>query len=381
MQNILIHYNEIALKGKNRVFFERKLVENIRAALKYAGVSAKVTRLTGRMMAELADSADMDFALEAMSRIFGVSSYSPVLVVPADFEAIKDAALEAVKKAGARTFKVETERSWKQFSKDSMEVSREIGAHILKNIPGLKVDVKNPDMRVRIEITKNAAFVYGSKIRGAGGMPAGSAGRVLCLISGGIDSPVAAHMMMKRGCSVDFIHFHSYPQTDRASMEKVGELVKIVNKFQPSARPKIHMVPILDFQKEVLKNSDARLRIILYRRMMYRLAETVAKKTGALALVSGDNLAQVASQTIENMAVIGQGIVMPIFRPLLSFDKEEIVAIAKRIGTYDISIEPHGDCCSVFLPKNPATKARPEDVSREENKLEKIIGKILKEYE
>jgi thiamine biosynthesis protein ThiI len=378
MRHILIHYNEIALKGGNRPYFERKLQDNIRMAMKNAGIVAKITRLTGRIVAELNDAEQMPLALEAMNCIFGVSSYSPAYLVETNEKNIFDAATEVMKPLTTSTFKVETERSWKPFPKNSMEISRELGALILQKFPHLKVDVKKPETVLRIELMKESTFVYAQKLRGLGGMPVGSAGRVLCLISGGIDSPVAAFMMMKRGCAVDFVHFHSYPQTDKASIEKVQELIKILQKFQPIIRPRIYLVPILDFQKEVLKTSDARLRIVLYRRMMYRLAEKLAAENGDLALISGDSLAQVASQTIENMAVIGKGMKLPIFRPLLSFDKEEIIAIAQKIGTFEISIEPHGDCCSVFMPKNPATGARWTDVAAEEKKLTKAIRATMK---
>lgn len=373
MKNILIHYSEIALKGKNRDFFEQQLVDNIKQAL---GKSAKVSRLPGRILAATSDEE----AIFNLSSVFGISSYSPAEIVPSDFTAIKLAVLSLAKKSQGSTFKVETTRSWKQFPKNSMEASAELGAHILKNIPSLKVDVKNPEITFRIEITKDKTFIYTEKIKGPGGLPVGVSGRVLCLISGGIDSPVAAYFLMKRGCPVDFIHFHSYPQTDKASIEKVEELAGILNKFQPVHKSKIYLVPILEYQKEVVKCADPKYRVILYRRLMYKIAETVAEKAGIVALVSGDNLGQVASQTVENMAVIGRGIELPIFRPLIGFDKEEIITLARKIGTYDISIEEHEDCCSLFAPKNPATKARLDDIIEEEKQL-KTDKRVRQIYE
>lgn len=376
MKYFLVHYSEIALKGKNRPFFERKLAENIRAGFKLAKIEAKTHRLSGRFLIEAKDDANKETAGSVLSAIFGISSYAPCAIPKTDFEEIAGAAEDMISQIkNIKTFKAETRRSHKQFSKNSMEISRDIGAHILKKFPKLRVDVKNPDVIINIEVAREKSFVYSESYRGAGGMPVGTSGRALCLISGGIDSPVASYMMMRRGAPVDFVHFHSYPQTDKASIEKTGEIIKILSKFQPAYRPKVHNIPILDFQKEVLGVCDPRFRIILYRRMMYRLAEKIASLTGCVGLASGDNLAQVASQTMENMAVVGYGINAPIFRPLLCFDKEEIINIARRIGTYDVSIEPHGDCCSVFSPKNPATKARLADVLKEEIKLEKIIKK------
>ena len=372
MKIILIHYNEVALKGKNRIFFEQKLASNIKLALP----SAKVNRLQGRILAEVPDEVD----ISNLDNIFGISSYSPAITVKTDLEEIKKAAAEIIKNQSGKTFKVETRRAWKQFARDSMEVSREVGAHILEN-SRLKVDVKNPGLTVRIEVLKDKTFVYCEKIKGAGGLPVGTAGRVLVLISGGIDSPVAAYYAMKRGCEVDFIHFHSYPYTDKASIEKVTELIKILSKFQ--GRSRLYLAPIIEFQKEAVKTIESRHRIILYRRLMYKVADEVAKKNHLKAIVSGDNLGQVASQTLENMGVIGHGIELPILRPLLGFDKEEIIEVAKKIGTFLISIEPHGDCCSVFLPQNPATKSRLKDILAEEKKIgmDKWIKTIIKNIE
>lgn len=373
MKSILIHYNEIALKGNNRIFFEQKLADNIKAAL---GKSVKVSRLQGRILAEVSDAA----LAENLKNVFGVSSYSPVISVKTDLETIKKGAAEIIKNKIGKTFKVETRRAWKQFAYDSMAISREAGAHILENCR-LKVDVKNPDITVQIEVLKEKTFIYCEKIKGPGGLPVGTSGKMLTLISGGIDSPVAAYFMMKRGAEIDFVHFHSYPYTDKASIEKVRELIKILEKFQPKSR--LYLAPIIDFQKEIVKQADQKYRIVLYRRLMYKVAEALAEKYGYKAIISGDNLGQVASQTIENMAVIGEGIGLPIMRPLVGFDKEEIIDVAKKIGTFGVSIEAHEDCCSIFLPKNPATKSRMEDVLKEEKKLDmkKWVEKIMKNIE
>lgn len=375
LKHILIHYNEIALKGKNRDFFEKKLVENIKNL-----TGAKVKRLSGRILAET-EADNFEETLKKLGGVFGISSYSPVSETKTDLQEIKKEALISVKKMEGKTFKVETRRGYKQFALNSMEISRDVGEYVLENSK-LKVDVKIPDIIINIEVLTDKTFVYTQKIKGPGGLPVGVSGKMLVLISGGIDSPVASYLMMKRGCNLDFIHFHSYPYTDKASIEKVEEILKILDKYQK--RHRLYLAPIIEFQKEIVKHADARYRVILYRRMMYKAAERIAYKIGAKALVSGDNLGQVASQTIENMAVIGDGIKLPIMRPLVGFDKEEIIALAKKIGTFGISIEPQGDCCSVFLPKNPATKSRLDDIIREEKKVgmerwvERIFGALLK---
>lgn len=375
---IVIHYNEIALKGKNRVFFEQKLKENVKRALRGLG-ARRISRAESRILVEIGQS-NLPEAMERLKHIFGVSSYSPALAVKTDLKEIKKGALLMAQAAAGKTFKIETKRSYKQFPLGSMEISREIGGYVLKKI-GLKVDVKNPDIIVRLEILKEKTFIYSQKIKGAGGLPQGTAGKMLVLISGGIDSPVASYLMMKRGVDLDFIHFHSYPFTDQASIEKAEELVKILNRYKNGG--KLYLAPIIDFQKEVVKKSDPKYRIILYRRLMYKVAERVAAKCGAKALVSGDNLGQVASQTIENLAVVGDGLALPIMRPLIGFDKEEIIALAKKINTYDVSIERHDDCCSIFSPKNPATKSRLDDIIKEEKKLKinRWVERVLQAIE
>ncbi|MFH1193906.1 MAG: tRNA uracil 4-sulfurtransferase ThiI [bacterium] len=375
---IVIHYNEIALKGRNRVFFEQKLRENIKRALRGLEVK-KISRTESRILVEI-KKENLPEALTRLAHIFGASSFSPALAVKTDFKEIKKGALLMAQAAQGKTFKIETKRSYKQFPLESMAVSRDAGGYVLEK-SGLKVDVKNPNIIVRLEILKEKTFIYSQKIKGAGGLPQGTSGKMLVLISGGIDSPVASYLMMKRGADLDFIHFHSYPFTDKASIEKAEELIKILNRNKNGG--KLYLAPIIDFQKEVVKKSDPKYRIILYRRLMYKVAEKVAAKCGAKALVSGDNLGQVASQTIENLAVVGDGLAMPIMRPLIGFDKEEIIALAKKIGTYEVSIEHHDDCCSIFSPKNPATKSRLNDIMEEEKKLKmnRWVGKILESVE
>ncbi|MFA5133783.1 MAG: tRNA uracil 4-sulfurtransferase ThiI [Patescibacteria group bacterium] len=378
MNNIIIHYNEIALKGKNRIFFEKKLRENIKNAFRGLSVTS-VSRLPGRILVEISEK-NIGEALEKAAKIPGISSYSPAMQVETALDKMKEGALKIAKEAKGKTFKVETKRGYKEFPLDSIAISREVGAYVVKKSK-LAVDVKNPDITINLEVLKNKTFIYSEKIKGSGGLPFGGSGKMLSLISGGIDSPVASYLMMRRGADLEFVHFHSYPYTDKASIEKAEELVKILNQRRRGSV--LYLVPIIDFQKEVVKKANPKYRIILYRRLMYKIGLEIAKNTGAKALVSGDNLGQVASQTIENLASVGAGIDVPILRPLIGFDKEEIISLAKKIGTYGVSVEHHDDCCSIFTPKNPATKSRIDDIIKEEKILEtkKWVKKIIKNIE
>lgn len=364
--HILVHYNEIALKGRNRPFFENALMQNIKNSF-INTCKADVRRMPGRILVSFKKATDAKNGVVCLRNIFGISSFSPALIAKSELADIKKKALKTLFSVGkTKSFKVATRREYKQFVKNSMEVSSDVGAYLLKN-SGVKVDVKRPATVVSIEILKDKSYIYSQKIKGLGGLPVGVSGKVISLISGGIDSPVASYLMMKRGALPEFIHFHSYPHTDKASIEKVSEILYILSKYKKGLR--VYFAPIIDFQKEVLKKADARYRVILYRRLMYRVAEELAGQIGAKAICSGDSLGQVASQTLENMGVIGYGIDLPILRPLVGFDKEDIIKIARDIGTFDLSTEPHGDCCSIFLPQNPATKSRIEDILREEKKI------------
>ncbi|PIR66780.1 MAG: tRNA 4-thiouridine(8) synthase ThiI [Parcubacteria group bacterium CG10_big_fil_rev_8_21_14_0_10_36_14] len=376
---ILVHYHEIALKGRNRPMFEDRLVRNIK---KMIGAQITVKRLSGRIEVCVPE-AQIEKALKKMSNIFGISGFSKAVVLPTDFKKIKSSTLKLLSedyslKDSKKTFKVVTKRGYKQFPKNSMEISAEIGAYILKN-SALKVDIKKPKIIINVELLKDRTYIYTKKMSGQGGLPIGVSGKMLVLISGGIDSPVASYFMAKRGAELFFLHFHSYPYTDKASIEKVQEILHILSDFGINEK-NLCLAPIIDFQKEVVKKVNQKYRIIIYRRLMYKVAEALAKQNRWKALISGDNLGQVASQTIENMAVIGVGIDLPIMRPLVGFDKEEIIDFAKRIGTFETSILPHGDCCSVFLPKNPATKTRITDILIEEKAIgmDKWVEKIIR---
>ncbi len=374
--HILIHYAEIGLKGKNRALFEQKLVRNIKTALEGCDIKG-VRRTFGRIMVELDETRKLDNKItRQLERVFGIASFSPVVSVKNDFDKIQETALELAQASKDwKTFKVATKRSQKLFPATSMEVSRDVGAYILENMPDKKVDIKNPDLMVRIEITEKKTHVFTDKIPGGGGLPVGSSGTVVSLLSGGIDSPVASWQLMKRGCQVIFVHFHSAPQTKKAAIDKVEELASILSKWQ--IKTKVHMVPFLDIQKEIVKECRGEYRVVLYRRFMVKIAERIARKERAGALITGESVGQVASQTIENIAAINDAITIPVLRPLIGDDKNEIIEKAKRIDTYETSIIPHDDCCSLFVPRHPVTKANIAVARSEEGKLDVI--KLIEE--
>jgi thiamine biosynthesis protein ThiI len=362
----VIHYHEIGLKGKNRVVFENKLIENARKALRGL-YPAPLRRIGGRILVYLPD--DLEIAGEAIRRLsylFGISYIAHARECPLDMDAIKSLSLEMIKGKEFSTLKVDTKRSDKRFPLTSMEVNREVGAYLIANT-GAKADMCNPDITCYIEITEKSAFVYLEKFKGPGGLPTGTGGKAISMLSGGIDSPVASFKVMKRGLELSFIHFHSHPYTDLASLEKVREIVRILSRHQLGSR--LYFVPFIDVQKEIMGKTPPLLRVLLYRRMMLRIAERVARMEGAKAIVTGDSLGQVASQTLDNIIAISSAVSIPILRPLIGEDKEEIINQAKRIGTYDISILPHQDCCSLFIPRHPATHASPDQLDQAESSL------------
>jgi thiamine biosynthesis protein ThiI len=362
----LVHYGEIGLKGKNRSFFENQLVRNIRLALNDRGY-AEVKRMYGRLLITLQPGADFPAIQERLSKTMGVVHFEAAFRIEQDIEAIKAAAVECLRDKQFSTLKVETKRSNKRFPLTSPEVNAEVGGHLLKNT-GARADMRQPDVICNIEIADNFAFVYTDKIRGAGGLPVGVSGKALVMLSGGLDSPVAAWRMMKRGAKAIYVHFHSYPYTDKASLEKVEEIAQILAQW--NYRSLIHFVPFGEVQREVVTKTPAPFRVILYRRMMTRIAQRIAQSVKAEALVTGESLGQVASQTLRNMRAIEEVAEMPILRPLIGHDKTEITALAQNIGTYEISTLPHDDCCSLFVPEHPATNPTLESVRKAEADLD-----------
>lgn len=362
---LLVHYHELALKGENRPFFERTLLANIEKAIP-AAYQPKGELCFGRIIVSLADDADEEAVRAHMHHVCGVANFSFAWVFAGDFEALSRYALEFLAQKEFHTFRVTARRADKQFPLNSQQINEQLGARIVEQLEK-KVDLHTPDLTCFVEIVGKRIFLYFGKEQGIGGLPARTSGRVLSLISSGFDSPVASWKMMRRGCEVVFVHFHSYPYTSDASRENVKEIVKVLAQFQNGAR--LLFVPFLPIQKAITAaNVDERMRVVLYRRHMARIAERIAEKEKCGALVTGESLGQVASQTLENLSVISAVVTIPFLRPLIGENKDDIIAVAKKIGTSEISAMPYEDCCSLFLPEHPKTKAHRADVEREEEK-------------
>ncbi|MBS4007700.1 MAG: tRNA 4-thiouridine(8) synthase ThiI [Clostridium sp.] len=364
----LVRYGEIGLKGKNRKFFENRLTNNIKKTLQ-AVAHCKVYQTHSRNFVAVLDGDPVQ-VLNRLTQIFGIVSVSPVAIAPLEVEAIKQVALReftAVAKPGLR-FKVKTRRANKQFPLKSPEVSRQVGAYLLAKMPDLVVDVHTPEAVLEVEIRENEAYLYTQTIPGPGGLPVGVAGKGLLLLSGGIDSPVAGWLALKRGVTLEAVHFHSYPYTSERAKEKVFDLCRELARY--GGKIKLHLVHFTEIQTELRLKTPERLTITLMRRMMLRIAERLAEKQGALALITGDSLGQVASQTMESINVIERVSAIPVFRPLIALDKTEIVTIAQRICTYPISVRPYEDCCTVFLPEYPVTRPQLAEVEAAEAVLD-----------
>jgi thiamine biosynthesis protein ThiI len=375
MRSIVLHYQEIALKGNNRPWFVNRLVRNLRAATADLRIR-EVRALVGRIEIVLGEDSDWDAVRDRVSRIFGIANFAQAGRAPLDLDAIAQQILADLGPREPKTFRVSVKRADKRFPMTSPEIEREIGGRV-KVARGWTVDLEKPAFTIHVEAMTNEAFYYFGKERGAGGMPVGVGGRVVCLLSGGIDSPVAAWRLMRRGCRVLLVHFHSYPILSRASQEKTRELAKLLAKFQLHSR--LYMVPFGQIQQQIVLAVAPPLRVVIYRRFMMRIAEKIARHGRAQALVTGEVVGQVASQTLENMTSINSVVTMPVLRPLVGMDKEEIVAEAERLGSYSISIIPDQDCCTLFTPRHPATRARAIDVERAEASLpiEEIVERAV----
>lgn len=369
MDYIICHYSEIALKGKNRSFFERRLMENIKEKLEPDFFSS-AKRVSGRILIVLTAKgcANKEKISERISHVLGLSNFSFASGVSRSMEAIKKGVIKMLKNEDFKTFKISSKRSDKRFPLSSQNINEKIGEAVLKEFGGAKVKLNNPDTTCFIEIVEDNALIFVEKIRGLGGLPVGSSGKAVVLISGGIDSPVAGFEAMKRGVKPIYIHFHSYPETSESSIDKVKELIGVLSKFQGAA--KLFLVPFSEIQKEIFLNCLPKLRIILYRRMMFKIADIIAQKERCEAIITGESIGQVASQTLKNMSAIKVGTEKMVLSPLICENKDDIIKKAKKIGTYKISILPHDDCCSRFLPRSPETGARKEDVLREEKKID-----------
>lgn len=350
---VLAQYGEIGIKGKNRPGFEKLLLSNIREAIGSMLTSAKVR--DSRVLLEV--DGDAEEIRSRLTKVFGIEWFAFAKECRKDVDEIWETV--AGENLAGKSIAVETKRVDKSFPMKSQELSSEIGARIVKKF-GCKVDLVNADVKISIIIGRNA-YIYTEKIKGLGGLPVGSSGKVLCLLSGGIDSPVAAWMMMKRGCLVDFLHVHPFEEWDGEKGEKISAIVRKIAEY--GGRPRLYVVPYSDFYTQTGKVRPE-YELVLFRRYLYKLAERVALEKGYWGIVSGDSLGQVASQTLENIGAAQAGLQVPVFRPLVAMDKKEIVALAEKIGTYVLSIQPYKDCCSLVAISNPLTKAKKDEVDR-----------------
>lgn len=359
--HILVRYGELTLKAGNRNTFINQLKSNIKYAL-IPLTGYKVNANRDRMYVEITEDADVEEIMKRISKVFGVHSVSPVVKVEKNIDQIKSSAVKLARDIDAPgvTFKVDAKRSDKGFPYDTFALQQELGGEILSNIEHLTVDVKNPDYKLLVEIRSDAAYLYSRVIKGAGGLPVGTGGKTLLMLSGGIDSPVAGIEVMKRGVTIEAIHFHSPPFTSEEAKQKVIDLTRIM--AETTGEIKLHLVPFTDIQKMIHKKVPENLTMTSTRRMMLKIADRFARQIDAKALVNGENLGQVASQTLGSMYAINAVTNLPILRPLLTLDKDEIIIKAKEIGTFDTSIQPFEDCCTIFTPKNPKTNPRLDKV-------------------
>lgn len=378
---ILIRYGELTLKGKNRKFFIRKLRNNLEILLRDFP-QAKVESSFDRMYVVLNGEPYLEVE-NSLKKAFGIQSFSPAMRVEKDMNLIKDAVLDVVRQAFIKdaTFKITARRSDKQFEFDTHGLNSELGAHVLRNIEGIRVNVKNPDIEVSVEVRHEAAYVSAEMIQGAGGLPARSSGKGMLMLSGGIDSPVAGYLAMKRGVDIEAVHFHSPPYTNDRAKQKVLDIAEKLAKF--TGRIKVHLVPFTKIQEKINEQIPEGYLMTSTRRMMLRIADDIREKNEGLAIINGESLGQVASQTMESMMAINEVTNTPVLRPLIGMDKNEIIDIAKRIETLDISNRPFEDCCTIFTPPAPRTKPKKDKVIALEHKFdwEALIKEAVEETE
>ena len=375
MTSVVIHYQEIALKGNNRPWFVARLARNLRRATADLDVR-EVRVLMGRIELVLGESASWEAARDRVATVFGIGNFARAGRTSLDVDAIARDILNDLDPEDPASFRVSARRADKRFPLTSPQIEREVGGRI-KAARGWTVNLDAPELTIHVEALSTDAFYSFGKERGPGGLPVGASGRVVSLLSGGIDSPVASWRMMRRGCRVLFVHFHSYPILSRASQEKARELARLLTRFQFHSR--LFLVPFGDLQQRIVLSVPPPLRVVMYRRLMLRIAERIARQERAQALITGEVVGQVASQTLENLAIIDSVASLPLLRPLIGMDKEEITMEAQRLGTYPISIIPDQDCCTLFTPRHPATKARRIDVEHAEAALaidEMIAGAV-----
>ena len=384
MYNILIvKYGEMGVKGKNRYIFENKLIKNVKNILKPIG-KFNVYKEYGRIYVDL-DGYDYEEVVEEVKKVFGIVGVCPAVRAEKDYNLLKELALKMLEEKieqGYKSFKVDSRRGDKDFKLTSQEMSLDIGGYLVSQVKDkIAVDVRNPEVKIHCELRQNHVMVYSDTIPGYGGLPLGTNGRAMSLLSGGIDSPVASWMVAKRGMELECIHFHSYPFTSEKSQEKVRDLAQILAKY--CGRVRLHKVNMLEIQKSIGLNCKDEEMTIISRRFMMRIAERVAESRHCDALVTGESIGQVASQTIQGLTCTNASVKMPVFRPLIAMDKTEIIEVAQKIGTFETSILPEEDCCTVFSPKKPVTKPKLDRIEKSENKLdvEKLIQDAIDNIE
>ena len=375
----IVRCGEVALKGMNKPYFERMLVERIKKLLKkFDGISVK--RHEGLIFVRADEHLDKNAIIREISKVFGVASISPAVECESTMEAIGKAAVDymmtAIDERGVKTFKVEAKRADKTFPVKSPDIGRKIGAEVLKGCKVLRVDVHHPDCLLFVDVRHDKSYIYQDKIAGFGGLPLGTNGKGMSLLSGGIDSPVATWMMAKRGMMIEAVHFHSYPYTSQRAQEKVEALARIVATY--CGRFRMHVVNLLPIQEKIVENCPEEETTILVRRFMMRIAEQLALKTDCGMLITGENLGQVASQTAEALVVTDDAVKMPVMRPLIAMDKVDIMDKAQEIGTYETSIQPFEDCCTIFVAKHPVTKPNLNVIKQHETNLDGVIEELYK---
>lgn len=375
MRSLVVHYKELALKGRNRPWFVQLLVRNLRTALKGLDIASVRTKM-GRIQIDLGPNAEVSEVSDRVRRVFGIANFSLAGTGPLELEELANRIVKDLGDRSPASFRVSARRADKRFPMTSPQIEREVGG-LIKVARGWTVNLSKPELTVHLDLMKDHAFYFFAKDAGAGGLPTGSGGRLACLLSGGIDSPVAAYRMMRRGCTVFFIHFHSYPILSRASQEKVREIATLLTRHQ--LRSQLALVAFGEIQQQVVLAVPPELRVVIYRRLMLRIAERLARQWRARALVTGEVVGQVASQTLENLTTIAEVSGLQILRPLVGMDKDEIANQAEAIGTLSISNIPDQDCCTLFTPRHPATRARPDEVRHAEAALpidEMVAGAV-----
>lgn len=374
----LIKYGEIGIKGKNRYLFEDALVKQIRHALKRVDGEFTVTKEQGRIYAEVLGEYDYEETIEALKKVFGIVGICPVVQIEDNgFDALAEEVvsyIDRIYKAAGKTFKVNARRARKNYPLNSMEINKELGGKILDAFPNMQVDVHKPEVMLNIEI-RQKINIYSEIIPGPGGMPVGTNGKAMLLLSGGIDSPVAGYMVAKRGVKIDAVYFHAPPYTSERAKEKVIDLARLVAVY--SGPVHLHIINFTDIQLYIYEKCPHDELTIIMRRYMMRIAEHIAKETGSLGLITGESIGQVASQTMQSLAATNEVCTMPVLRPVISFDKQDIVDIALKINTYETSILPYEDCCTIFVAKHPVTKPNVNIIKRSERNLEEKIDELI----